>query len=162
MRPMPDQRLEEFRRPDIEREIHGGTGLGTGSGCFVVRHESSVLRVIAADAASWLEEKMPGEPWEHVSVSLDHRCPTWEEMCLVKDLFWLPEETVMQLHPPQSRWINNYAYCLHLWRPCGATIPLPPDICVGIQAAGLLTPTNESEVRQILKDAADYVETWKQ
>lgn len=26
--------------------------------------------------------------WEHVSVSLRNRCPTWDEMCLVKDIFW--------------------------------------------------------------------------
>ena len=25
--------------------------------------------------------------WEHVSVSLRNRCPTWDEMCLVKDIF---------------------------------------------------------------------------
>ena len=32
--------------------------------------------------ASW------GGGWEHVSVSLARRCPTWEEMCMVKDIFW--------------------------------------------------------------------------
>lgn len=25
--------------------------------------------------------------WEHVSVSLGHRCPTWYEMCFVKKSF---------------------------------------------------------------------------
>src|SRR5690349_6482303 len=31
-----------------------------------------------------------GEGWEHVSISIpsEDRCPTWEEMCFVKDLFW--------------------------------------------------------------------------
>jgi hypothetical protein len=35
------------------------------------------LRVIASD----------GEGWEHVSVSLANRCPTWDEMCFIKGVF---------------------------------------------------------------------------
>lgn len=72
-----------------------------------------------------------GIPWEHVSVSCKTRCPNWQEMCFVKDLFWDEEEAVMQLHPPRSTWINNHPYCLHLWRPTGKDIPLPPSIAVG-------------------------------
>jgi hypothetical protein len=83
----------------------------------------------------------PGEPlkvlssdgmgWEHVSVSLPTRCPTWEEMHHVKHLFWRNDEAAMELHPPESEYINNHPYCLHLWRPCDQTIPLPPSILVG-------------------------------
>jgi hypothetical protein len=69
--------------------------------------------------------------WEHVSVSFPDRTPTWEEMCCIKDLFWKPEEPVMQLHPPKSDYVNNHAYCLHLWRPKGESIPLPPSVAVG-------------------------------
>ena len=78
-----------------------------------------------------------GMPWEHVSVSTKHRCPTWKEMCFVKDLFWSPEEAVMQLHPPQSDWVNNHNFCLHLWRPLDGNIPLPPSIAVGFKALNL-------------------------
>jgi hypothetical protein len=75
----------------------------------------------------------PGMPkWEHVSVSLPHRCPTWEEMCFVKSLFWDDEDTVMQLHPPKSEWVNHAAFCLHLWRPLELEIPRPPNYMVGI------------------------------
>jgi len=80
-------------------------------------------------------------PWEHVSVSTQKRCPNWTEMCFVKDHFWDEEETVMQLHPPKSRWINNHLFVLHLWRPLFCEIPLPPDITVGIKSLGTL---NES------------------
>jgi hypothetical protein len=52
-------------------------------------------------------------------------------MCYVKSLFWDDEEAVMQLHPPKSEWVNNHPYALHLWRPIGATIPLPPSVLVG-------------------------------
>jgi hypothetical protein len=82
--------------------------------------------------------------WEHVSVSIaafetgfisvsevGQRCPTWDEMCMVKDLFWRDEEAVMQLHPPKSDYVNYHPYVLHLWRPINATIPLPPSELVG-------------------------------
>jgi len=52
-------------------------------------------------------------------------------MSFVKDLFWDAEDTVMQLHPPQSKWINVHPYCLHLWKPLFQEIPLPPEISVG-------------------------------
>lgn len=90
---------------------------------------STPLKVIASD----------GGGWEHVSVSLPHRCPTWDEMCRVVALFWDPEDCVMQLHPPRSQWISNHPHCLHLWRPVGAAIPQPPGWMVGYQEMGDLT-----------------------
>jgi hypothetical protein len=84
------------------------------------------LKVIASPG-----DAHEGIAWEHVSVSLRNRCPNWEEMCFVKALFWEDDTAVMQLHPPKSEWINNHLYCLHLWRPLDAEIPLPPGIAVG-------------------------------
>ena len=78
------------------------------------RFSNVPLTVVATD----------GSGWDHVSVSLPTRCPTWEEMCLVKSLFFDDEEAVMQLHPPQSDWVNNHEFCLHLWR--SQTVPIPP------------------------------------
>ena len=72
-----------------------------------------------------------GMGWEHVSVSAPGRCPTWEEMSWVKETFWEPEDAVMQLHPPQSEYVNWHPYCLHLWRPLLAEIPVPPSVFVG-------------------------------
>ena len=66
------------------------------------------------------------EIWDHVSVSLIDRCPTWKEMCMVKDLFFEPEEIVIQYHPPKSVYINNFPFVLHLWRQQGVEIQLPP------------------------------------
>jgi len=71
--------------------------------------------------------------WEHVSVSLQNRCPNWQEMSYIKDQFWDAEEVVMQLHPAKSTHISQHDYCLHLWRPLRETIPLPPLFCVGIR-----------------------------
>ncbi len=104
--PMPD----EFK--DISRRLAKGTGK---------RITLSHYTVIVSD----------GLDWEHVSVSLSDRCLTWEEMCFIKNLFWDDEDAVMQLHPPQSDYVNNHEFTLHLWRPMAANIPLPPSIMVG-------------------------------
>ena len=107
---------------------------GEDFGAFVFPGtRGDTLRVIASSG-----DPSRGINWEHVSVSLRHRTPTWEEMCYVKSLFWDEEETVMQLHPPKSKWINNHRYCLHLWRPSQAEIPLPPAETVGLQRLGTL------------------------
>ena len=75
-----------------------------------------------------------GEGWEHVSVSLanqQNRCPSWTEVCKVKDVFWDAEDVVMQLHPRQSDYVNVHKGCLHLWRPTTGGIPTPPSWMVG-------------------------------
>lgn len=72
--------------------------------------------------------------WEHVSVSIVGRpkkCPSWQEMSLVKSLFWSAEECVIQFHPPTSEYVNYHEGCLHLWRHTHYTFPLPPSILVG-------------------------------
>jgi hypothetical protein len=81
------------------------------------------LRIIASTGD-------PEVPWEHVSVSLEKRCPTWDEMAYVKDLFWLSSETVMQLHVPQAEHKNLHPFTLHLWRPWHVEIPRPPSFTV--------------------------------
>ena len=68
--------------------------------------------------------------WEHVSVSLPDRCPTWDEMCFIKDLFWNSDECVVQYHPPKSDYVNVAKNCLHLWKYAGP-MPRPPKIYVG-------------------------------
>jgi hypothetical protein len=65
--------------------------------------------------------------WEQVSVSLEHRTPTWEEMDFIKRTFFKEDETVMQLHVPPSEHINVHPHCLHLWRPRDGGIPRPPS-----------------------------------
>jgi len=73
------------------------------------------------------------QEWEHVSVSLPNRCPTWEEMCFVKDLFWDKTQTVIQFHPPESEYVNNAKFCLHLWRNSKTETLTPPSILVGLK-----------------------------
>lgn len=59
------------------------------------------------------------------------RCPTWEEMCMVKDIFWGEEECVVQFHPPRSEYVNRHPYCLHLWKKIGEEYETPPKEYVG-------------------------------
>ncbi len=70
-----------------------------------------------------------GMGFDHVSVKpeIKKRTPTWGEMQFIKDMFWDGEDAVMQLHPPESTYVNCHKFVLHLWRPTGDTgaIPLP-------------------------------------
>ncbi len=86
------------------------------NGAFFVPVHGKLLKIIASD----------GEGWEHVSVSLKGRTPFWNEMCFIKDLFWDAEDCVIQYHPSKSKYINSCGECLHLWRPVGREIPVPP------------------------------------
>ena len=73
----------------------------------------------------------PDSEWEHVSVSLPARCPTWDEMQRVKELFWSDDETVLQFHPERSEYRNIHPFCLHMWRHKQANHPLPPRELIG-------------------------------
>lgn len=66
--------------------------------------------------ASW------GMGWEHVSISHGNRLPSWDEMCLARSIFWHDNECVVQYM--QERKGN----IMHLWRPVGSDIPVPPKI----------------------------------
>lgn len=94
------------------------------NGAFLIPRSGVTIKVIVSD----------GEGWDHVSVSLPNRCPIWDEMCHIKDLFWGPEELVMQLHVPASEHINCHPYCLHMWRPQKGSIPIPHWSMVGPKA----------------------------
>lgn len=126
-----------FRCPDRYRVRRGdwATANGDNFGVFLAPWKlgAEPLRIIATDG---LDSSIPR--WEHVSVSLPDRCPTWEEMCFVKALFWADDDCVMQLHPPRADYVNNHRFCLHLWRPIDAEIPRPSTHLVGNPAFGVL------------------------
>lgn len=115
MKPQTTPEIEAARNLAHSDKSYGMNGL------FFFKQKGSTLTIIASD----------GEEWDHVSVSLGHRCPTWDEMCFIKDMFFEEEEVVMQLHPARSEHINAHPNCLHLWRPQGAEMPTPPTILVG-------------------------------
>lgn len=97
---------------------------------------AQTLRIIASGGD---DDDPLSEGWEHVSVSCPKRCPNWQEMVFVKGLFWGPHETVVQFHPPESEYVNNHAFCLHLFRDRKNGHRLPPSILIGVKDLGTLT-----------------------
>lgn len=73
-----------------------------------------------------------GGGWEHVSIApYNHKItPSWADMCKLKDMFWGPDEAVVQIHPRKSDYVNKMKNCLHLWRPTEQELPLPPTTYV--------------------------------
>lgn len=129
MRNAPIAQAERFRdrRPG---PFSSSTGDGN-NGRFYVLCGRVELTVVVSDGTDAEQLGLPR--WDHVSVSTEHRCPTWEEMDFIKNLFFRDDETVMQLHVPRRDWISNHPHCLHLWRPLDVEIPLPPSEFVGLK-----------------------------
>lgn len=120
MRNEPNLRIEQYR--DQNGPL-GPSKPGTNWGTFNISRPSGLLRIISSGTDF-------NHNWEHISVSLSDRCPTWEEMCFVKNLFWNEEETVVQFHPKKSKYVNNFPHVLHMWKRIGIEYELPPDECV--------------------------------
>lgn len=80
-----------------------------------------------------IEEARTG--WEHVSASTvfgsKQETPSWAVMAKVKEIFWRPDERVVQYHPPEDEYVNCHEHVLHLWRPVDEEIPAPPPSLVG-------------------------------
>lgn len=101
--------------------LHLVLGMGEGNnGAFLIPYKSHDLAVISSDEGGW----------DHVSVSLRNRIPNYFEMCFIKDLFFSPEETVVEFHVPKDKHVNNFKNCLHLWRDQKDGHKLPPQIFV--------------------------------
>lgn len=101
--------IRKDRRVTVKRQGEDG-----GNGWVTIRGQT--LAVVF----SW------GGGWDHVSVSLKNRCPTWEEMCTVKRIFFRANECCVEYHPPESRYVDIFPYCLHIWRPQDKEILQPP------------------------------------
>ena len=124
MRNLRDYAVDRYRITHPARlQWFGGWEGDETCGAFEVRSErgGNVMHVVASS----------GEGWDHLSVSLEKRCPSWYEMEQVRRLFFKPDEVAMQLHVPAKRHINLHPNCLHIWRPHNREIPLPPDWMVG-------------------------------
>lgn len=119
---------------EVERGRIRHGALATGpmngfNGAFVIKAPFARLRVISTDGAN-------GDGWEHVSVSLMYRCPTWEEMDFIKRLFWNDDEVVVQYHVNNEEKVNVHPFCLHLWRLTDGEFLTPPSFLVGPREKG--------------------------
>jgi len=120
MRKEPNLKADSYRdQTDPMRQSKAGANWGL--------FKIGELRVISSGTC---DDNPTTRGWEHVSVSLPNRCPTWSELDKVKKVFWRDDETVIQFHPRESAKINFHPYCLHLWKKDGTEFELPPDILV--------------------------------
>lgn len=94
--------------PEIEKyrvrtgRLASDTSQGN-NGAFVVTGPRRKLLVIVSDEGGW----------EYVSVSVKGKT-----------------ECVIQYHPPLVDYINYHPGVLHLWRPVGGGLPMPPKAFV--------------------------------
>lgn len=123
---------ENYRVLAKKDQVLGTEANSGNNGFFIIPHPKIYgyeFRVKASD----------GMGWEHVSITLGakhrkvERCPTWQEMCYIKETFWDEFDTVLQYHPPKSDHISMHDYCLHLWRPTNIDVPVPNSLLVGIE-----------------------------
>src|SRR5262245_499520 len=97
MREHPSDKVEAGR-------LDGPRGKCRGTFVVIGPHGRD-LRMICDDGRN-LADAVEHRGWEHVSVSLATRAPNWAEMCFVKDAFWREDETVVQFHPRQAKYVN--------------------------------------------------------
>ncbi len=66
--------------------------------------------------------------WEHAFLDLEllKRTPTWGEMNILKKFYWENTESVIQIHPKRSEYVNWNEYRLHLWKLHNTDFELPP------------------------------------
>lgn len=111
--------LEEIRKnPAVQVKKYGEDG-----GCGIVnigKGKNNAPTVIWSNSGGW----------DHVSVSFRNRCPSWEEMCRVKKIFFNDDEACIEYHPAKDNYVNLHPYCLHMWKPQNIEIPTPPVLFV--------------------------------
>jgi hypothetical protein len=118
---------EKYR---LQKGAMKSTEADGNNGVFIIPSVRSSIRSFKAKRPL-IAQASDGLFWEHVSVSsVANRCPYWDEMNFIKDMFWDDEDTVIQYHPPKSEYVDVHPYVLHLWRPVGVELPRPPKIMV--------------------------------
>lgn len=117
--------LNKYRDVETAMKLYG----------FAGDHETGIFRIPSnSDGAEITVIATVGDGWDHVSVSLVDRCPTWDEMEQIKRLFFKDDEAAFQLHVPPSEHISFHPHCLHIWRPVDGKFPMPPAWMVGPKA----------------------------
>lgn len=77
--------------------------------------------------------KKLAEPDKSKKVVAVTRSLTWEETCLVKDLFWDPEECTVQFHPPMSHYVAP-KHATNIWKPQSLPLPVPTAVLAALKA----------------------------
>ena len=106
-----------------------------------------VNRIDMSFVASW------GGGWDHVSVAPIKRyiVPDWNTMCKVKQIFFKPDETAIEIHPSEEQYVDNLSNCLHLWRANDKDMVLPPSFMVGLRKGQTIAELN-AEIDKYYKE----------
>ena len=112
---MKDLSSMPYRDYDLENFAHVLPVMHKYCGCFYLPLGNNFFQVIASNQIGW----------EHVSVSNDHRCPTFNEVVTIKEMFFNSGEIAFQIHPKKKNYVNFHNTCLHLWRPTNVNVPTP-------------------------------------
>lgn len=74
-------------------------------------------------ACSLVFTRNESEKYDHVSIApVDGITPTWDQMCILKDLFFNEDEECVQIHPKAEHYVNIKKNCLHLWHRVDGTL----------------------------------------
>lgn len=105
--------LDQYRVPGP-----GGERGDHTCGAFLIPYPLTgvLLKVLASADAGW----------DHVSVSLSDRTPSWAEMSFIHRTFFKENEAAWEYHVPTDQHINIHPHVLHLWRKWYFKMPLPP------------------------------------
>lgn len=94
-----------------------------------------------------------GTPWEHLTVTVIHpvekRCPTYEEMKVLKGIFWGKEDCVMQYFLPEDKFKEEHPTTVHLWRKPGLEMPIPEPDLAGMQKKSVIITAANSFIKTI-------------
>ena len=60
-------------------------------------------------------EEADGKRWIHVSMSRPGELPSYQDMCVVKEVFIGSKRKAIQVFPASDEHVNIHPYCLHLW-----------------------------------------------
>lgn len=120
--------MKNLHELDKFREPHPFWPQTDTAGSFRVYVNGRSFYVLAS-----IDKTGTDEVWEHISVTPKNqkRCPTWEEMASIKDMFFDPEEEAVQFHPKHSKYVNHNEYCLHIWRPSDGKLLRNPQDAIG-------------------------------
>jgi len=75
------------------------------------------LKVLFSPKELHTETDLGGGYWKHLSISHPRRYPFWDEILDARYAFFSNTETVIQIMPPESEYVNLHPNCFHLWSP---------------------------------------------
>ena len=82
---------------------------GTMQGSFYFEEEH--LLVVVKSINKWESCEVAVCGFIAGGIEYATRCPTWNEMCFVKDMFWSEDEVCIQYHPDKKNYMGNVPGC---------------------------------------------------